>query len=170
MVFSDVLAMPEVNVDHLLDHVLADANVVIRIQVTPDTRSVTFRVPKALISAYSKYFAAVFGGGFAEATSGESVIREKDPWIVTTFIIWMYTHKLTCYDGTKYLESQLQGLDIKEDESSRIHLRYRKDETMSTDPVTWPWKALFELYVFGDRYDCRIFRHATMEKIQTKYF
>ena len=36
------------------------------------------------------------------------------------------------------------------------------------DPITWDWQSLFQVYVFGDKYDTKHFRKCIIEVIQLK--
>lgn len=42
------------------------------------------------------------------------------------------------------------------------------DEEDDSQPITWRWRSLFELFVFADRYDARGMRMAVMDIIQEK--
>lgn len=42
------------------------------------------------------------------------------------------------------------------------------DEDLGANPITWPFRDPFELYVFGDEYDARELRMSVMDLIQAK--
>ncbi|EME84003.1 uncharacterized protein MYCFIDRAFT_195182 [Pseudocercospora fijiensis CIRAD86] len=117
-----------------------------------------------LICAYSKYFDSLFRKQFAESKSLHSQLSDVEPWVFRCFLGWLYTGAIY-YDFDAAApppprrHNEPTTNETEDDEDG--------DEDLGGNPVTWPFRDLFELYVFGD-YDAIEFRMSVMDLIQAK--
>ncbi|KAH0363124.1 hypothetical protein KCU65_g7599, partial [Aureobasidium melanogenum] len=95
----------------------------------------SFSIHKDLLVFYSDYFRAAFNGSFTEATEGRIELRDVELEVFQNFHSWLYTRKLLV---------------------DKIHSH--NDESMS-------WGQLFDLWIFGDRFQVPLLQNCVMDEI-----
>lgn len=116
----------------------------VSIMIVDGDESETFYVPRELICTRSDYFRATFKGHFSEGKSLTTTLEDTPIWTFKTFVGWLYTSRLVLPQKP----ADLLG-----------------ETSEAKDPTTWPFKTLFELYVFADRFDTRMLRRLVIERI-----
>lgn len=141
----------------------------------------TFEVRRNLISAASEYLRAVFDFRANNGQKMESELFDVQPWVLSTFLAWLNDGKIQLTsDAPKYWTDETeQGLEervrakkyaaLLEEEQRILPVHYDILAEDGSQPISWEWTKLFELYLFADAYSSRPFRQAVLEIIQLKY-
>ncbi|THZ56259.1 hypothetical protein D6C88_09277, partial [Aureobasidium pullulans] len=120
-----------------------------------------FVVHKALLCNKSKYFTKALTGSFEESKTGIVKLDDVSPVLFRIFVTWLYDNviRYTAPDDSHNLEEDLGS--IKSCDTCSQNAPDRDGDV----PSTWPYCALIELYLFGDRFDAQQFRVETIDAL-----
>jgi hypothetical protein len=131
-----------------------------------DGQQTTFSIPRELLVSQSEYFAAACSRTFYEGQCGSVKLEGIPNWIMNCFVGWLYVGRIECELSLASDIEAFPNSTLKD--RPGIYSFAKPIQVNPRNPVTWHWQALFEIYVFADRFSSRNFRNAVVEVCQIK--
>jgi hypothetical protein len=114
--------------------------------VIVDTEQARFVVHECLLTHHSEFFRAALTGRFKEAEEKAVALEEVEPATFGFFVHWLYNRHFPCREQS--------------DDPATVNAFYHEE---------FPdHEASIELYIFGDKYNCRDLRKAAIDLLFTE--
>lgn len=99
-----------------------------------------FSLERDILISSSEYFKKMLTSGFVEGQTSVITLNDANDDVFCIACVWMY-------------ESRLAFVAENQDEALlALQTSYNTTSMRADLPETWPWKLLFDLYMFADRY------------------